>query len=72
MASDEPISAVSVALVRGDRILLVKRGRAPARGLYAFPGGRVEEGETQHTRDPRFGGSTGRGKIGDAQRRIGV
>ncbi len=27
-------------------MLLVKRGRAPALGLYAFPGGRVESGET--------------------------
>ncbi len=41
-----PIPAVSVALVRGDRVLLVKRGLAPSRGLYAFPGGRVEPGET--------------------------
>ncbi|MBS3650659.1 NUDIX hydrolase [Pseudaminobacter sp. 19-2017] len=42
----EPIAAVSVALVQDDRILLVKRGLAPSRGLYAFPGGRVESGET--------------------------
>lgn len=41
-----PLPAVSVALVRGDRILLVQRARAPAFGLYAFPGGRVEPGET--------------------------
>ena len=27
-------------------MLLVKRGRAPAKGLYAFPGGRVEVGES--------------------------
>jgi len=40
------IPAVSVALLRGERLLLVKRGRAPAKGLYAFPGGRVEPGET--------------------------
>jgi 8-oxo-dGTP diphosphatase len=40
-----PLPAVSVALVRGDSVLLVKRGRAPSRGLYAFPGGRVEPGE---------------------------
>jgi ADP-ribose pyrophosphatase YjhB (NUDIX family) len=33
-------------LVRDDRVLLVKRGLAPSRGLYAFPGGRVEPGET--------------------------
>jgi ADP-ribose pyrophosphatase YjhB (NUDIX family) len=41
-----PIPAVSVALVREETVLLVRRGRAPARGLYAFPGGRVEPGET--------------------------
>lgn len=40
------IPAVSVALQRGERLLLVKRGRAPAKGLLAFPGGRVETGET--------------------------
>ena len=38
--------AVSVALLRGDRLLLVLRGRAPSRGFYAFPGGHVEPGET--------------------------
>lgn len=38
--------AVSVALRRGDRLLLVLRARAPSRGFYAFPGGHVEEGET--------------------------
>ena len=46
MTASEPIPAVSVALVRGERVLLVKRGMAPSRGLYAFPGGRVEPGET--------------------------
>ena len=37
--------AVSVALVRGDQVLLVRRGRAPSKGFFAFPGGRVEPGE---------------------------
>ncbi|MEI8442118.1 MULTISPECIES: NUDIX domain-containing protein [unclassified Mesorhizobium] len=41
------IPAVSVALLRGDRVLLVKRGQAPSLGLYAFPGGRVEIGESE-------------------------
>lgn len=39
-------AAVSVALRRDERLLLVRRGRAPSQGLYAFPGGRVEPGET--------------------------
>lgn len=43
---DAPLAAVSVAIVQDGRVLLVRRGREPARGLYAFPGGRVEPGET--------------------------
>jgi 8-oxo-dGTP diphosphatase len=39
------IPAVSVAVLRNRSIMLVRRGRAPSKGLYAFPGGRVEEGE---------------------------
>jgi 8-oxo-dGTP diphosphatase len=41
-----PTRAVSAAILHEGRFLLVRRGRAPARGLYAFPGGRVERGET--------------------------
>lgn len=40
------IASVSVAVRRGDTVLLVKRGREPSRGYYAFPGGRVETGES--------------------------
>jgi len=43
------LPAVSVALVRDERVLLVRRRFAPARGLYAFPGGRVEAGESLET-----------------------
>ncbi|WP_269931549.1 NUDIX hydrolase [Aminobacter sp. HY435] len=40
------VPAVSVAVMRDGKIMLVRRGRAPSKGLYAFPGGRVEDGET--------------------------
>ncbi|RVC81012.1 NUDIX domain-containing protein [Mesorhizobium sp. M4A.F.Ca.ET.022.05.2.1] len=40
------IPAVSVAIVRGDKVLLVKRARPPSQGLYAYPGGKVEPGES--------------------------
>lgn len=40
------VPAVSVAVLRDRAIMLVRRGRAPSKGLYAFPGGRVENDET--------------------------
>jgi mutator protein MutT len=40
------LAAASVALLREGSFLLVKRGRGAARGQYAFPGGRVEAGES--------------------------
>lgn len=46
MTRRQILPAVSVALQHDDRLLLVLRGRAPSRGYYAFPGGRVEDGET--------------------------
>src|ERR1043166_1029862 len=50
--SPEPLSrpqiAVSAAIFRDDRILLVRRARSPAKGFYSLPGGRVEFGETLH------------------------
>jgi 8-oxo-dGTP diphosphatase len=44
-----PQLAVSAAIFRDDRILLVRRARSPANGFYSLPGGRVEFGETLHT-----------------------
>ena len=44
-----PQVAVSAAIFRGDRILLVRRARSPAKGFYSLPGGRVEFGESLHT-----------------------
>jgi len=43
-----PQLAVSAAIFRDDKILLVRRARSPAKGVYSLPGGRVEFGETLH------------------------
>jgi 8-oxo-dGTP diphosphatase len=40
------VPSVSVAIFHDNRFLLVKRGREPSKGLYAFPGGRVHQGES--------------------------
>ncbi len=41
-----PYLAVSAAVVRNGRVLIVRRAQPPARGLYTLPGGGVEVGET--------------------------
>ena len=41
-----PILAVSAAIVRDGRVLIARRARAPANGIYTLPGGVVEVGET--------------------------
>jgi 8-oxo-dGTP diphosphatase len=41
-----PQLAVSAAIFRNGQVLVVRRARSPARGLYSVPGGRVEYGET--------------------------
>jgi 8-oxo-dGTP diphosphatase len=41
-----PYLAVSAAIFRDGRVLIVRRARAPANGLYTLPGGGVELGET--------------------------
>ena len=43
-----PQLAVSAAIFRDEKILLVRRARSPAKGYYSLPGGRVEFGETLH------------------------
>jgi 8-oxo-dGTP diphosphatase len=40
-----PFLAVSAAIIRDGRILLVRRARPPADGLFSLPGGLVETGE---------------------------
>ena len=41
-----PILAVSAAIIRDGKVLIVRRARLPAHGLYTLPGGGVEVGET--------------------------
>lgn len=44
-----PVPAIGVGAVlldRQDRVLLIKRGTAPAIGLWSIPGGRLEPGES--------------------------
>ncbi len=38
--------ASDIVLIENGKILLVKRGREPFKGMWATPGGRIEEGET--------------------------
>jgi 8-oxo-dGTP diphosphatase len=41
-----PFVAASVAVFRGDRVLLAARTKPPAEQLFSLPGGLVETGET--------------------------
>jgi ADP-ribose pyrophosphatase YjhB (NUDIX family) len=45
---DRPFLAVSAAIIRNGNVLIVRRARPPARGVYTLPGGVVELGETTH------------------------
>ncbi len=42
---DHPMLGVSALVLRDGAVLLVRRGRAPLKGLWSLPGGRVETGE---------------------------
>lgn len=41
-----PQLAVSAAIFRDSKVLLVRRARPPGKGLHSLPGGRIEFGET--------------------------
>jgi len=41
-----PIVAVGVVVFKEDRMLLVKRGKEPNKGMWSIPGGGIELGET--------------------------
>lgn len=41
-----PVPTAGVICLRGDQVLLIKRGTAPRLGQWSLPGGRIELGET--------------------------
>jgi len=40
-----PSAAVGVVCLQGRNVLLIRRGRAPLKGAWSLPGGRIEWGE---------------------------
>lgn len=40
-----PVPAVGVVCLRGDKVLLIRRGTPPRLGEWSLPGGRIEPGE---------------------------
>ena len=40
-----PVPCVGVVCLRGDAVLLIRRGRPPRQGEWSLPGGRIEPGE---------------------------
>jgi 8-oxo-dGTP diphosphatase len=43
---DRPVVGIGAVVIRDGRVLLIRRGVAPGRGLWAVPGGSLELGET--------------------------
>ena len=46
ITAKQPQVAVGALVIKDEKVLLVKRGQPPAKGLWALPGGRVQWGET--------------------------
>jgi 8-oxo-dGTP diphosphatase len=40
-----PVPAVGIVCLRGDAVLLIRRGKPPRLGEWSLPGGRIEPGE---------------------------
>jgi 8-oxo-dGTP diphosphatase len=43
---ETPIAAVGAVVFKEGKILAIKRGQEPSKGLWSIPGGRIELGET--------------------------
>lgn len=45
MTLPAPVPAAGVVCLRGDAVLLIRRGKPPRQGEWSLPGGRIEPGE---------------------------
>ncbi|MGE3249725.1 MAG: NUDIX hydrolase [Hyphomonadaceae bacterium] len=43
--SRAPVAAVGIVCLKGDEVLLIRRGKPPREGEWSLPGGRIEWGE---------------------------
>ena len=43
--SKQPVAAVGIVCLRGDDVLLIRRGTPPLQDAWSLPGGRIEWGE---------------------------
>ncbi len=43
---ERPLVGIGIVVLRGDEVLLIRRGRPPAQGEWALPGGAQKLGET--------------------------
>ena len=46
ISASRPIAATLAVVMRGEQVLLVRRANPPDAGLWGFPGGKIETGET--------------------------
>lgn len=45
MSGRRPVAAVGIVCLRGDDVLLIRRGKPPFENQWSLPGGRIEWGE---------------------------
>jgi 8-oxo-dGTP diphosphatase len=45
MSDSHPVVAVGAVIIHDDKMLMIRRGKEPGKGLWSIPGGRVEHGE---------------------------
>ena len=43
---DRPIAAVGIVVLKGDAVLMIRRGKPPRDGQWSIPGGKQKLGET--------------------------